>query len=67
MLLRHTPIKLHWNCQILMIDPYSELTMEEDKLLKLSTCEAIDKQLQRLAELIQLSFLKIDHPSKRRG
>ena len=49
------------------MDPYNELTMEEDKLLKLSICEATEKQLHWFAELIRLSSLKINPPSKRRG
>ena len=50
-----------------MINPYSELTMEEDKLLKLSVREATEKQLHWFAELIRLSSLKVDPPSKRRS
>ena len=41
--------------------------MEEDRLLKLSIREATDKELHWFAELIRLSSLKIDPPSKCRG
>ena len=38
--------------------------MEEDKLLKLSVYESTQKQLHWFAELVWLSSLKIDSPSK---
>ena len=47
-----------------MINLYNELTMEEDKLLKLAIREATEKQLHWFAELIRLSSLKIDPSSK---